>query len=278
MSVHEDYKEMLAVHGLGALDASEARALETHLRDCDECRQELNDWEATAAVLALDAAPIAPSQLVRDRIIAGVRVDVANSKSPGRTVAGSTPRREAANVVSLPTQRKSSPAIPSWFAIAAGLVFLVLLGSLFVLWRQNKAASEELARLSAQVREAKQQMAQQREAIEIVTAPGARMSELAGTKQMPGAHGMVAFDKNGRAILMAKGLPPPPAGKAYQLWFIADGKPMPGRVFMTDESGTGSLSDHMPAEAMSGAVFAITLEPSGGVQAPTGAVYLSSQS
>ena len=278
MSVHQDYKEMLAVHGLGALDASEARALETHLRDCDECRHELNEWEATAAVLALDAAPIAPPQRVRDRILDGVRADVANSKSQGRTVAGSTSHREASNVVSLPTQRKSSPAIPSWFAIAAGLVFLVLLGSLFVLWRQNKAAGEELARLSAQVREAQQQMARQREAIEIVTAPGARMSELAGTKEMPGAHGMVAFDKNGRAIVMAKGLPPPPAGKAYQLWFIAGGKPMPGKVFMTDESGTGSLSDHMPAEAMSGAVFAITLEPAGGVRAPTGAVYLSSQS
>lgn len=277
MSVHEDYKEMLAVHGLGALDASDARALETHLRDCDECRHELKEWEVTASVLALDAAPIAPSLQVRDRILNAARADVANS-NPGRTVDVSTSQREASNVVSLPTQRKGSPAIPSWFAIAAGLVFFVLLGSLFVLWRQNKAASEELARLSAQVREAKQQMAQQREAIEIVTAPGARMSELAGTKQMPGAHGMVAFDKNGRAILMAKGLPPPPAGKAYQLWFIAGGKPMPGKVFMTDESGTGSLSDHMPAEAMGGAVFAITLEPAGGVQAPTGAVYLSSQS
>jgi anti-sigma-K factor RskA len=118
--------------------------------------------------------------------------------------------------------------------------------------------------------------AQQREAMEIVTAPGARMAELAGTKEMPGAHGMVAFDKNGRAILMAKGLPRPPAGKAYQLWFIAGGKPMPGKVFMTDESGMGSLTDYMPKEAMESAVFAITLEPSGGVPAPTGAIYLRS--
>ena len=119
-------------------------------------------------------------------------------------------------------------------------------------------------------------MAQQREAIEIVNAPGARMSELAGTKEMPGAHGMVAYDKNGRAILMAKGLPPPPAGKAYQLWFIAGGKPMPGKVFMTDASGTGTLTDNMPSAAMNAPIFAITLEPMGGVQTPTGAIYLSS--
>jgi anti-sigma-K factor RskA len=276
MILHEEYKEMLAVRGLGALDPAEARALDQHLIDCDECRLELAEWETTAAALALDAAPMAPSAVVRDRILEAVRADVFK---PGFTVSVSsspTSPRETSKVVSLPTQRKSSAGVPAWFAIAAGLVFVVLLGSLFVLWRQNNAARQELARLTEQVNQAKQMRAQQLEAMEIVTSPGARMSELAGTKEMPGAHGMVAFDKNGRAILMAKGLPRPPAGKAYQLWFIAGGKPMPGKVFMTDETGMGSLTDHMPKEAMDSAVFAITLEPSGGVPAPTGAIYLSS--
>ena len=54
MAVHEDYKEMLAAHGLGALDVEEARALEMHLRSCADCSQELNEWEATAATLALE--------------------------------------------------------------------------------------------------------------------------------------------------------------------------------------------------------------------------------
>ena len=276
MPLHEDYKEMLAVRGLGALDPAEARSLDQHLIDCDECRRELAEWETTAAALAFDAVPMAPSGGVRDRILEAVRADVFK---PGFTASVSSSRtspRETSKVVSLPAQRKSSAGVPAWFAIAAGLVFVVLLGSLFVLWRQNNAARQELARLTEQVNQAKQMRAQQLEAMEIVTAPGARMSELAGTKEMPGAHGMVAFDKNGRAILMAKGLPPPPAGKAYQLWFIAGGKPMPGKVFMTDESGMGSLTDHMPKEAMDSAVFAITLEPSGGVPAPTGAIYLRS--
>ena len=89
---------------------------------------------------------------------------------------------------------------------------------------------------------------------------------------------MVAYDKNGRAILMAKNLPAPPAGKAYQLWFIAGGKPMPGKVFTTDASGAGTLTDSMPSAAMNSPIFAITLEPENGVQAPTGAIYLSSKS
>jgi anti-sigma-K factor RskA len=276
MALHEDYKEMLAVRGLGALDPAEARSLDQHLIDCDDCRRELAEWETTAAALALDAAPMAPPSGMRDRILEAVRADTVKLGTAARVSSARTSPRTTSKVVSLPTQRKISAGVPAWFAIAAGLVFVVLLGSLFVLWRQNKAARQELAQLTEQVNQAKQMRAQQREAMEIVTAPGARMAELAGTKEMPGAHGMVAFDKNGRAILMAKGLPRPPAGKAYQLWFIAGGKPMPGKVFMTDESGMGSLTDHMPEEAMDSAVFAITLEPSGGVPAPTGAIYLKS--
>ena len=277
MAVHEDYKAMLAAHGLGALDAEVARALELHLRDCAECSQELDEWKATAAMLALEAAPVAPSEQLRNRIIDAVRTDVAKSKDLGRTVAdAAASQREGANVVSLPTYGRSSSGIPSWFAIAAGLVFVVLLGSLFVLWQQNKVARQELARLAAQVQETQQQVARQREMLEILNAPGARVLQLAGTKEVPDAHGMVAYDKNGRAILMAKGLPTPPVGKAYQLWFIAGGKPMPGKVFTTDASGTGTLTDNMPSAAMNAPIFAITLEPAGGVQAPTGAIYLSS--
>ena len=279
MAVHEDYKEMLAAHGLGALDVQEARTLELHLRDCGDCSQQLDEWRATAAMLALEAAPVAPSEQLRNRIIDAVRNDVAKSKSPGSTVAHSAAsRREGTNVVSLPTHRKISSGIPSWFAIAAGLVFVVLLGSLFVLWRQNQSALQELARLAAQVQETQQQVAQQREVIELVNAPGARVSQLAGTKEVPGAHGMVAYDTSGRAILMAKGLPAPPAGKAYQLWFIASGKPLPGKVFTTDASGAGTLTYNMPSAAMNSPIFAITLEPENGVQTPTGAIFMSSKS
>ena len=279
MAVHENYKEMLAAHGLGALDAEEARALELHLRDCADCSQELNEWKETAATLALAAAPVAPSEQLRKRIIDAVRTDVAISKSSPRTAeAAAASQPEATNVARLPTRSKSSSGIPSWFAIAAGLVFVVLLGSLFVLWRQYRTAKQELARLTAQVQETQRQVSQQREVIELVNAPGARVTELAGTKEVPQAHGIVAYDTSGRAILMAKNLPAPPAGKAYQLWFITGRTPMPGRVFTTDASGSGTLTDSMPPAAMNSPTFAITLEPENGVQVPTGAIYLISKS
>jgi anti-sigma factor RsiW len=288
---HEEYKDMLAAQALNALEAAELRDLEAHLQSCAECRSQLAEWEDAAAGLAfasLEARPLEPSRHLRGRILEAVRAD-ATGRAPqadsplGVETRGTTRqaehghRSQPSNVVPLNRPRTWS-STQTRGAIAAGVVLVGLIAALFVLWKQNREARQELARLTVQVRDAQQQLIQQREAIEIVSAPGTRMTELAGTKLMPEAHAMLAYDKNGGAILMAKGLPPAPAGKAYQLWFIAGGKPMPGKVFTTDASGAGTLKDQIPPEARNAAVFAITLEPENGVQSPTGQIYLSSAS
>ncbi len=288
---HEDYKGMLAAQALNALEAAETRNLEAHLQSCAECRSQLSEWEDTATGLAfagLEARPLEPSRQLRESILEAVRADATGrglqAGSPlgvgtrgATTDAENGQRPQPSNVVPLKESRPWSSA-QTWGAIAAGLVLVGLVASLFVLWKQNREARQELASLSTQVSDSQRQLSQQREAIEIVSAPGTRMMKLAGTKLMPEAHAMLAYDKNGRAILMARGLPPAPAGKAYQLWFIAGGKPMPGNVFSTDASGAGALKDQIPPEARNAAVFAITLEPEKGVQTPTGEIYLSSAS
>lgn len=265
MLSHDDYKEMLAAHGLGALEATEARELEVHLQNCADCRQEFAEWQATAASLAFDARPAAPSAQLKNRIIDAVRAE-------GRQSA------KTKNVV-VPFERRAKTARTSFGslgAIAAGLALVGLIISLLILWQQSRSAQAEVARLSAEVRETSEQLAREREMVALITTPGARMAELAGTKEAPGAHAIVAYDKNGHAMLMANGLPAAPAGKAYQLWFIKGGKPLPGRVFASDPNGNGRMRDQVPTEALNDAVFAITLEPASGVQSPTGAIYLSS--
>ena len=277
--VHEDYNEMLPAQALNALDSEDARAAEGHLQTCAECRALLREWEDTAAALAfaaLQEKPLEPSPRVRERILEAIRVDARKSGHGGRSDAN---QAERANVISLPQKRQTRwTAAQTWGAIAAGLVFLALLASLFVLWRENRQARQELARLANQVQDAERQLISQREAIEVVAAPGARVAELTGTSVMPNAHATIAYNRSGRAVLLAKGMPPPPAGKAYQLWFLAGGKALPGKVFSTDASGAGTLSDQLPAEALKASGFAITLEPESGVQSPTLPIYLSSGS
>ncbi len=238
--VHEDYKAMLPAHALSALDADEALALSRHLSECAECRDELADWENGAAALSLSAPAAEPSPEVRERIMDAIRAE---------------------KVVQFPAARRS--AWMSFGAIAAAVLFVALMVVIVMLWQQNRAMQQEIARSNEFVR--------------LVTTPGTRRLELAGTAQATGATATLAYDKNGKAMLMASGLPPAPRGKEYQLWFIVGSKaPMPGKSFAPDSTGGGTLTDQVPQEAMDAAVFAITLEPAGGMPAPTGEIYLRS--
>ena len=279
---HENYKELLAASALKALDDPDARILNTHLESCADCRAEIIEWEETAALLALDAKPLEPSAQVRERILASVGADSLVSNRVG-SIASARRSTVAPQVESnvrlfkLPT-RNVWASLGSFGAIAATVVFVALSIALVVLWQKNRAMQSELVRLTTEMNQARAQLDHERAMGELLTSPDAHMAKLTGTNVAPGAHAMLAYDKSGHAMLMAKGMPSAPAGMAYQLWYIKDNKKMPGKVFTPDAAGNGTLEDQIPAVARDAAVFAITLEPMAGVQVPTGSIYLLSSS
>src|ERR1044071_2528825 len=244
--VHEDYKAMIPARALSALDATEERALNEHLENCEECQKELEEWQATAAALAVSADPSEPSPEVRERILSEVRKDLSAEVVPFRS-----------------TSRNIWRSFGSLGAMAAVVLVTALIVGLIVIWRENRRINEELART--------------REFVQLATTPGAKMNELKGVDLGAGATAKLTYDKSGHAMLMADNLPSVPRGKPYQLWFIV-GKnpPMPGKTFSPNEAGKGVLEDQMPKEALDSAIFAITLEPEGGVDKPTGQIYLRS--
>lgn len=264
---HETCKEMLAVYALSALDGSEEREMHEHLQTCSPCQLELADWQATAAALAYAAVSVEPSGQLRERILERVRSD-EHVKRP-----------DQANVLSFsPAGKRVRSRWPEFAAIAASLVFIALGAALVLAWHQNRAARSELARLSHELHLEEQRFARENQIVQILTSPGARSSDLDGTKDAPNAHAVLAVDRqSGRAVLAARGLPLAPAGKAYQLWFITSGRPpAPGKVFTTDAAGNALLEDKLPPTAADATVFAVTLEPHAGVPAPTGSMYLLS--
>jgi anti-sigma-K factor RskA len=263
---HEEYKQMIPAHAVSALDPAEDRMLASHLVQCSECRQELDEWHATAAVLVLGVDEAEPSPQVRERILSHVRSGNDNVSNP-RVIPFPPPRR---NVWS---------SLGSLGAIAAVVVVAALLVNAFVLWRKNRAFSFEIATLQSEIRNSQLELDRNTKLLEMVAKPGTHFAELKGMKTAPGATAKLMYDSSGHAMIMAKGLPAAPSDKEYQLWFIVPGKkPMPGNTFSTDSLGTGMMEDQVPAEAMNSAVFAITLERKGGVNSPEGSMYLRSGS
>jgi anti-sigma-K factor RskA len=302
---HEDYKELIALDALDVLeDAGERSALASHLAECADCRSELDAMRATAASLAYATPPAAPAPELRAQILARIKSEPQDEQQQEAARLPASSGNGAAGVAAATTTSASAQTAPAsnvsapdefarrrearevkvsrrlfvFGALAASLAVAALLLSLLLLWQRNERLQDEIARLSANANQTAQELARTRADRELLAAPEAHTATLAGTKMAARARARLTFDeRTGRAMLMAADLPPAPKGFAYQLWFIAEGKPpMPGSVFQTDASGHAEMHDIVPPEGRSAAIYAVTLEPAGGVAAPTGEMYLKS--
>jgi anti-sigma-K factor RskA len=69
-------------------------------------------------------------------------------------------------------------------------------------------------------------------------------------------------------------LPPLPPGRVYQVWVVTAQAPVSAGLLTPDASGGGSVYFETPVDILPPVAVAVTLEPAGGVPAPTGAAYL----
>src|SRR3712207_1172887 len=70
---HEDYKQLLALEAVGALDGEERARLGEHLPSCAECREALRELSDSAPSLLYTVAPVRPSPELRAGVLARVR-------------------------------------------------------------------------------------------------------------------------------------------------------------------------------------------------------------
>jgi len=299
---HEDYKELLALEAAGALEEGERATLETHLSSCEECRAELRELSDAVASLAYTVAPVLPPARIRANVLESVRA-AAPSEAASRAVDPSESRAHAVDPSEFsravdPSELKSADlrgvlkrfslwqilgARPTLaFGAALSLLAVAALGLMTAaLMNRNSALSREVAVLYDRLRDAQSettgaraQLASMRDLNDMLASPDARVMQLAGKGEGARARATLAYERTtGRAVIVTAGLPPAPAGKAYQLWLIADNKKMPGGTFKTDPEGRARVSDRLPA-GESSPVFAVTLEREGGVTAPEGEIYL----
>ena len=72
MSEHESVRGLLALAASGVLDMDEQLRVDRHVRDCEECRREVETWQAYARELHQLPQPQAPARLMertRNRVL-----------------------------------------------------------------------------------------------------------------------------------------------------------------------------------------------------------------
>ena len=267
---HQEYKDLLAMSALDALDGTDALHLEAHLKICVECRGEIVELREAAGLLAYAAPMQAPGEHLRARILSAARAEglAKEIKRPSNVTPIAYPRKYGLS--------NQFARIAAVFLLVA--VALVLISMILVSRREIAALKGEIEAQKIELTREREARLQDQKALALLMSRDAKTIQLAGTQTAQNARAMFVFDqKSGRAVLMTDGLPMMPADKAYEVWFIPKGhSPMPGKVFTVDPSGHAMITDQMPSEAMNGAVIAITVEPKNGSPAPTGAIYLAS--
>ncbi len=145
--------------------------------------------------------------------------------------------------------------------------------------QENLDAANQEAMLSQEDSiAAREQTETVRAQMAILNAPNMETLHLEGQPAAPDASARWISSDTAGTLFSAAGLPPPPPGRSYQLWFVANDAPISGGMLTVDDAGRIAASVAPPIQDGTGGTplvpMAVTLEPEEGVEAPTGEVYL----
>ena len=251
MRFHDQLGDQAASYALDALPAADIKAFEAHLAVCGLCAAEVRSLTSVAAALAHLVPPSDAGADVRARLLAALS--------------------------------KRSPWSVGWLAAAASVALAVGLGGYAGQLRGRVATLETRLRATTERAEAGERlMADARRTafdaqaqVAVLAAPDLARIDLVGQPAAPGASARAFWSRSRGLVFTASNLPSPPPGRAYQLWVLTkQPAPVSAGMLTPDANGRVNARFDTPADLPPPIAMAVTLEPEGGVPAPTGDKYL----
>ncbi|MAN58398.1 MAG: anti-sigma factor [Flavobacteriaceae bacterium] len=241
----------LELYVTGSLPAEEVRELEQALAQYPELREDIEQLEATLIQLAEAATPPLPA-LVWTYILNAIR-----------------------NVQKLDTQATTRT---NWAAITGWAAAILCIAGIFWMLKETNELREDIRYtttqnviLEEQVQTTETQLANTNELLDILRSKEYAAFTLPGNQAVaPQAYAKVYFNKKDQiAYIDARGLPPAPQDKVYQVWSLIMDPLTPRSVGLLEPSkeieGGVYRFDNIPDPE----AFGITLEPAGGSESPT---------
>lgn len=186
-------------------------------------------------------------------------------------------KKEEAKIVALNTAPEVNGVSPMWKMMAAASLILTI--GISALWFLSNREVKRLDNIMASMEKDQLKNEQILQAMtvekdhlqtvqEVLAAESMRTVKMTGTAMEPEATVKVMWSKDmKKAVMHAEKITPPPANMQYQLWVIADGKPVSVGLFNYDE--VEQMTEPFDVNAQNITAFAITLEKMGGSPTPT---------
>ena len=233
---HTPFIENIPAYALGSLDAEDVFALETHLKTCASCRNELAAYRAISAGLLTAIPPKSPPASLRRQL-----------------------------QIKLPSARRSFRVPVQWSFSQPALVIIALGVLLFF----NVVSILQLRSLQQQQAQLSHQLQSEQTALALLSYPGVKVIPI----ETNGITGTLLLDGDRNALaLFAWNLPQLPDNQTYQVWLIdSRAERVSLGVFRPDPSLPFTSFSIISSENLSNFVgLGVTVEPSGGSSHPTG--------
>jgi anti-sigma-K factor RskA len=257
---HDGVTGDAGAYALGSLDPQERALFEAHLSGCDECAAEVRSFRLVTTALAVSCPQPAPGLDVRRRVLAGIGAQPQTAHVP-----------------------RASPGPRQWLPLAALVVLTVGVGvyaarlqvRVTVLEERLEQALLQAAAADTAMADARRVNAEQQSAMGVLSAPDLVRIDLAGQTPAPQATARALWSRARGMVFTATNLPSLPAGQVYQVWVVpAAQAPISAGLLTPDPAGAGQTYFNTPPDIPPPAAVAVSIEPAGGVPAPTGAIYL----
>lgn len=234
-----DVHQLAAAYALDAVDERERAEFEAHYPTCPICRPEVAGFRETLSQVAASVAVPPPTSLK-----ASIMAEIGTTRQLSPLLPDS--------VVNLATQRERRQTMMRTLSIAAALV-LIAVGA-FIVGRRSSGDNDYAAAAAA-----------------VIGRSDTRITALEGIGRGNGGGSFrVAWSPSaGRIVVMGDGLADPGPGKAYELWLVDDSGAHAVRLL---DKAKGQQVRRVVSVDGSPTKWAVTVEPDGGVDAPTSAI------
>lgn len=232
---HSRHLENIPAYAIGALDADETAALESHLETCASCRTELAGYRVLGTSLLTATPPKPPSPALRKKL---------QSQLSG---AG----------------RSNRPQLPMSFGrLAWGLAIIALLALNLASFVQLRQIRSQQVALSSQVENAQAALA-------VLSSPNVMMLPISGET----VTGTLLLDRErNQAVLVARDLPTLTESQIFQIWLVRpDGGRDSAGLFRSKTGQAYTTQTIQVLQPLSNYLgIGVTVEPASGSDTPTG--------
>lgn len=291
--------ELASLYALGVITSSELAELQAEMRTSPEFAESVRGMTRVSVGLTQAVPLVDPPLALRSRVLTSVTGKQFGIRG-GVISRAEAQRDQALKALEAATERdpdfmhrvhERARVWPSYLAAAAAIILAIGAGA-YALQMQGRVdrVEQELTQARALANQAQQDLVSLRRALSdaqvqtqslrleaaVFMAPDVNKVDLAGQPVAPGASARAFWSRSRGVVFAANNLPALPAGKTYQLWFVP-GNAAPVSAGLITPDATGSATVHFitpPTTPEKIAAMAVTLEPEGGVPAPTGDKYL----